>query len=64
MKRQVYCFIPNPKLGEPHLGAGCRKPHTRGFGGCSEDIGYIWIDETPPIYLRGKDKEHKNKRYD
>lgn len=58
MRVQVHCFARDNK-GE-RVGAGCR----RECSGCAQDIGFIWIGETPPDYLRGGDKKHKSKKYE
>jgi len=58
MRQEVHCFVRDNK-GE-RVGAGCR----RKCSGCAQDIGFIWIGETPPDYLRGGDKKHKSKKYE
>jgi len=56
MRIQVHCFARDNK-GE-RVGAGCK----RACSGCADDIGFIWIGETPPDYLRGHDRKHKSKK--
>lgn len=58
MRQVVHCFTRDNK-GQ-RVGAGCK----RACSGCTEDIGFIWTDETPPDYLRGGDKKHKSKKYE